>query len=150
MLKLLRCVGCFSQRLADGLFSFPFSNVLFPYVHPYRFCVLVSTWRFLLMHISILNSQGVVNSEKNSYPENIMISYLDETGILACLIQVQTLHLLCFWKERESVFFFWEVWRDWGYCNDLETSFIEKNHPTRSPAMHLSFLCLKLPQSLSI
>lgn len=50
--------------LADGLFSFPFSNVLFPYVHPYRFCVLVSTWRFLLMHISILNSQGVVNSEK--------------------------------------------------------------------------------------
>lgn len=57
--------------------------------------------------------------------------------------------LLCFWKERESVFFFWEVWRDWGYCNDLETSFIEKNHSTRSPAMHLSFLCLRLPQSLS-
>lgn len=65
----------------DFFFSFLFSNVLFTYVHPYRFCVLVSTWKFLFIHISILNSRGVVYSEKYSNPENIMISYLHETLI---------------------------------------------------------------------
>lgn len=77
-----------------------------------------------------------------------MISYLDETGILACLIQVQTLYI-CYVSGRKEKAFFWEVWRDWGYYNDLETFFIEKKHPSRSPAMHLSSLRLKLPQSLS-